>query len=270
MFGQSRRAFLLSLAASTVSGAALSATSMDEKLKRSEARIAGLETQEACRLGVAALDTGSGARLLYRGDERFPMCSTFKAFAAAAVLKRVDEGHDTLDRKIAYGPADLLEYAPITKAHVADGAMTLGRPLRRCDRLERQHGGKPYSRRHRRAGRVDWVCPLARRRDEPPRPQRADAQHRHSRRPTRHHDAAGDGARPAEGGVRRCPRKAIARAVATLDEGRQGRRQTAARRPARLMGRSATRRAAATEERSEHDRFSRAAGARAADRDRSF
>ena len=54
------------------------------------------------------------------------MCSTFKALAAAAILKRVDEGKERLDRVVPYGPSDLLEYAPVTKAHVADGGMTLG------------------------------------------------------------------------------------------------------------------------------------------------
>ena len=54
------------------------------------------------------------------------MCSTFKALAAAAALQRVDAGADNLDRKIAFGPADLLEYAPVSKAHVAEGAMNLG------------------------------------------------------------------------------------------------------------------------------------------------
>jgi beta-lactamase class A len=45
--------------------------------------------------------------------------------AAAAALKRVDDGAERLDRVVAYGPGDLLEYAPVTKAHVAEGGMTL-------------------------------------------------------------------------------------------------------------------------------------------------
>ena len=53
------------------------------------------------------------------------MCSTFKVLAAAAALKRVDAGADTLSRKLAYGPADLLAYAPIAKAHIADGGISL-------------------------------------------------------------------------------------------------------------------------------------------------
>src|SRR5438876_1090244 len=53
-------------------------------------RIPSIEEQTGARIGVAALDTGSGKRLDYRSEERFPMCSTFKFLAAAAVLKRVD------------------------------------------------------------------------------------------------------------------------------------------------------------------------------------
>jgi beta-lactamase class A len=41
-------------------------------------------------------------------------------------LKRVDEKQDQLDRFIRYGEKDILEYAPVTKAHLADCGMTLG------------------------------------------------------------------------------------------------------------------------------------------------
>jgi beta-lactamase class A len=49
------------------------------------------------------------------------MCSTFKFLAAAAVLKRVDEGKEKLDRRIIYKKEDLVEYSPTTEKHVADG-----------------------------------------------------------------------------------------------------------------------------------------------------
>jgi beta-lactamase class A len=74
---------------------------------------------------LAALDVASGKRLAYRADERFPMCSTFKAMAVAAVLQRVDAGQERLDRFVRYGQSDLLNYAPVTKAHVAEGGMKL-------------------------------------------------------------------------------------------------------------------------------------------------
>jgi len=89
-------------------------------------RIAAIETRMAGRVGVAALDTGSAKRLDYRSEERFPMCSTFKFLATAVVLKSVDDGREKLDRFISYGAKDILEYAPVTKAHLKDGGMTLG------------------------------------------------------------------------------------------------------------------------------------------------
>jgi beta-lactamase class A len=89
-------------------------------------RIQSIEQRTGARIGVAALDTGNGKRLDYRSEERFPMCSTFKFLAAAAVLKRVDEGKEKLDRFVPYSAKDILEYAPVTKAHLKDGGMTLG------------------------------------------------------------------------------------------------------------------------------------------------
>ena len=89
-------------------------------------RIAGIEARIGGRIGVAALDTGSGKRLDYRAEERFPMCSTFKFLAAAAVLKRVDKGKEKLERFVPYSAKDILEYAPVTKEHLKEGGMTLG------------------------------------------------------------------------------------------------------------------------------------------------
>jgi beta-lactamase class A len=88
-------------------------------------RIAAIEARVGGRIGVAALDTGNGKRVDYRADERFLMCSTFKFLAAAAVLKRVDENKETLERFMPYDAKDILEYAPVTKEHLKDGGMTL-------------------------------------------------------------------------------------------------------------------------------------------------
>jgi beta-lactamase class A len=89
------------------------------------ARLAALETRTGGRLGVAVLDTGSGRRLDHRGRERFPLCSTFKVLLAGAVLARVDAGRESLDRRLSYGQADLLEYAPVTTAHVGQGNLAI-------------------------------------------------------------------------------------------------------------------------------------------------
>jgi beta-lactamase class A len=76
-------------------------------------------------LGVVALDTVSGRRVGCRADQRFAMCSTHKFVTAAAVLTLVDQGHMSLDRRVPYTRADLLNYAPITKQHVDAGFMTV-------------------------------------------------------------------------------------------------------------------------------------------------
>ena len=121
-----RRALLLGMTAALATARRGRAQSGEGADARGIARMDALEAKFGGRLGVAALDTASGRRLLRRADERFPMCSTFKLLAAAAILKRVDAGEDRLDRFVPYGPTDLLDYAPITKSRVAEGGMPLG------------------------------------------------------------------------------------------------------------------------------------------------
>ncbi|WP_214367297.1 class A beta-lactamase [Pseudonocardia sp. H11422] len=82
-------------------------------------RFAELERRFDARLGVYALHTGTGRELAHRADERFAMCSTFKVFAAAAILDRHPVAF--LDTPIRYTEADLVEYSPITTQHVAGG-----------------------------------------------------------------------------------------------------------------------------------------------------
>jgi beta-lactamase class A len=85
-----------------------------------------IEGESGGRLGVAVLDTGSAAEAKHRADERFPMCSTFKLLAAAAILTRVDAGRENLDRTIAFGPGDIVVNSPTTSARVSEGRMNLG------------------------------------------------------------------------------------------------------------------------------------------------
>lgn len=87
---------------------------------------AEIEAKVGGRVGVLALDTGSGRELAHRPDERFAMCSTFKWALAAAVLARADRGQLSLNERLRFGEADLLDYAPVTRAHLAEGAMTVG------------------------------------------------------------------------------------------------------------------------------------------------
>jgi beta-lactamase class A len=78
-----------------------------------------LETRFGARLGVYAVDTGTGRTVTHRADERFAHASTFKALLAAVLLRRLSGTE--LRRVVRYTEADLLEYAPITSQHVATG-----------------------------------------------------------------------------------------------------------------------------------------------------
>lgn len=100
-------------------------TSIGHRPARAADGIAEIERRVGGRLGVAAIDTGTGRRIEYRQDELFPMCSTFKFLAVAATLRRVDDSVDRLERAVPYSEKDLLDYAPITKQHVAEGSMTV-------------------------------------------------------------------------------------------------------------------------------------------------
>ena len=100
-------------------------------------QVAAIEARMGGRIGIAALDTGSGKGLNYRAEERFPMCSTFKFLAAAAVLKRVDEKRDQLDRFVSYDAKDILEYAPGHQGPSQRRRDDFGCVVRSCDRTER-------------------------------------------------------------------------------------------------------------------------------------
>ena len=83
-----RRQFAIGAGAGLVGGfarigKASAADGWSEKLAREFAR---LEAEIKGRLGVAVLDTGTGESASHSGDERFPMCSTFKFLASGAVL----------------------------------------------------------------------------------------------------------------------------------------------------------------------------------------
>jgi beta-lactamase class A len=87
--------------------------------------LASLERQSGGRLGVSVIDGSGAERARHRGDERFPMCSTFKVLAVAAVLARVDRGQERLERSLEFTPVDLLEYAPVVRARAAERQLSV-------------------------------------------------------------------------------------------------------------------------------------------------
>ncbi|MFD8802127.1 class A beta-lactamase [Streptomyces atroolivaceus] len=86
---------------------------------RTERAFAEMERKYDARLGVYALDTGSGRTVTHRPDERFAYASTCKALLAGAVLDR--NSLRELDRLVRYGRDDLVSHSPVTERHVATG-----------------------------------------------------------------------------------------------------------------------------------------------------
>jgi beta-lactamase class A len=77
-----------------------------------EHALAALETTFDGRLGVYGLDTGSGASVGHRADERFLMCSTYKMLVAGAVLRMHEHQPTLLDRVVRYDTSQLQAHSP--------------------------------------------------------------------------------------------------------------------------------------------------------------
>ncbi|WP_405088347.1 class A beta-lactamase [Microbispora sp. NBC_01389] len=82
-----------------------------------------LEASFRGRIGAYAIDTATGSTIGYREGERFPLASTFKAFAAGAVLAGTTDAE--LSREVVRWTAgEVKPHSPETGKHVDDG-MTL-------------------------------------------------------------------------------------------------------------------------------------------------
>ncbi|MGW4277319.1 class A beta-lactamase [Streptomyces seoulensis] len=88
---------------------------------RAETELTELERRFGGRVGVYAVDTGTGEEVRHRADERFLMCSTHKALTVAAVLRAHQDRPGLLNQVIHYRRADLLDHAPVTSRHVGEG-----------------------------------------------------------------------------------------------------------------------------------------------------
>lgn len=93
--------------------------------KKADWSLSSLEVRFGGRLGVAVLDSRGGAHSVLRANERFPMCSTFKALLAGAILSRIDNGRESSERRIVYTRAELQHYSPVTSRYAGRGYMSV-------------------------------------------------------------------------------------------------------------------------------------------------
>jgi len=100
---------------------------------RGEEAASALEAHEHAtggRIGLYAENLKSGAKIAWRADERFAMCSTFKASLAACVLARIDRGEDGLDQIVPFDQKDIQPYGPVAKANLAKGELSVAEACR--------------------------------------------------------------------------------------------------------------------------------------------
>lgn len=86
-------------------------------------QFSALEDRFDARLGVHAVDTGSGDTVGWREDERFAYASTIKALAVGALLD--SKGVEVMQEEVAVEEADILEHAPVAETR-AGQTMSLG------------------------------------------------------------------------------------------------------------------------------------------------
>jgi beta-lactamase class A len=79
------------------------------------------------RLGVAAIDTGSGRELRFDADSRYSMASTFKLPLAGAVLARVDAGEISLEEKLLIPAGKPLDNSPAVERYRDEGSLSVVR-----------------------------------------------------------------------------------------------------------------------------------------------
>ncbi|WHO40873.1 class A beta-lactamase SGM-5 [Sphingobium sp. AP49] len=84
-----------------------------------------IEEETGGRMGIALVDRDGALILGFNRDDRFAMCSTFKAPLAAAVLIGAEGGKFGLDGEIPFTKDDILDYAPVVKKNRKRGRMSM-------------------------------------------------------------------------------------------------------------------------------------------------
>ncbi|TQL16552.1 beta-lactamase class A [Zymomonas mobilis] len=76
--------------------------------------------------GIYAQNIATGQSIAWRANERFLMCSTFKASLVAFTLLRCDQRQESLNHSVDYKAADIGDlYAPFAKSNLGRGKMSV-------------------------------------------------------------------------------------------------------------------------------------------------
>lgn len=96
----------------------------EQPVPPTDPRIEAIEQRSGVVVGVHAVDLPTGRWVAHRGKDRFAMCSTFKGYAVAAVLARVDRNLLTLGDTVTIVPSEVVTYSPVTQPRAGE-PMTL-------------------------------------------------------------------------------------------------------------------------------------------------
>ncbi|UXA19926.1 class A beta-lactamase [Mycobacterium sp. SMC-4] len=88
------------------------------------ARLDELQRRDNVLIGVYAVDLDTGRTVAFGADRMLAMCSTFKGYAAAAVLARARRGDLTLQDPVVIEAGDIQPHSPLTEPRVGT-TMTL-------------------------------------------------------------------------------------------------------------------------------------------------
>lgn len=95
-----------------------------EPLPPVDGQLDELQRRHNAVIGLYAVDERTGRTLIYRDDDMFAMCSTFKAYAAARVLQKSERGELALTDPVYIEPAAVVANSPVTGPH-AGGTLML-------------------------------------------------------------------------------------------------------------------------------------------------
>ena len=120
-----RRKFVLGAAGVSVLSILSAGCAKEAATPSEDNMFAALEKAHGGRLGVCVLNTANDELIGNRLDERFGMCSTFKALLAAVILREIEQGKLQADQFVPYTEDDMVFYAPVTTENLAAGGMTV-------------------------------------------------------------------------------------------------------------------------------------------------
>lgn len=113
--------------AGTSSGSASLSAAESAGVVDVSAEFEALEEEFDARLGVYAVDTGSGDVVAFQEDERFAFASTFKALLAGVVLS--ENSLEEMERVVTFDEGVLVPHSPVVEENL-DSGMSL---LELCD-----------------------------------------------------------------------------------------------------------------------------------------